>query len=545
MLRRLTTLFPLAAALLLVACSDSPPSDGDDACEGAECRPSDADDVGGDVSDDVPMDGLDDAEDGSGDAGDPDATDVTDVEDGSGETDVPLPPLSFTIDPEDGATFVPLDVTITVQFNQPMKGERMYAGNLTLSPLHGDPITRKIRYDGETHTLTVEEPDEGGLLRPVTPYQFRMSEVISTEAGEQLGAPFRSTFSTTGYPGRIFLRQIAEAYAPVVYQQVETARVDTFTRIDYDGTATPIDNLNNARNANYGYAYYDVIESVSHFFITYLFYYPGTTLPNGTTYEHDVLAVQVVVKKEEDDPLGTLRAFSTFYHEALNVWTMETGWYSDDAAPTGNNESIDGRLRASDLEDGRHISIFVESGRHAACLPNVSTLAGPCSPNTDDETAPFDAELLGLVVRAAEESQRVGDAPNDQLTYSLRSFLEEYWALRGSVGAEDAIFGGEFAYNPPAISEGSAVTRPGAGEVFPTSLNSDHTEGSRGDLPFVLNWGRDRTHQGTWFVDPAWANLRMMTFPESFSPNYCFNPYLNIDQRDELRGCTPTDFVLE
>jgi hypothetical protein len=496
----------------------------EDARPDAPNRDAETEDTAPDAGDDVAPDTV-------ADTGD-------DVE-ADPDVDIVYPPLELTPNPEDGATFVPLDSSFTVAFNQPMNSLRFIVSNVTLTEFEGEDLPLLLNYDSDTTTLTATTDPESALLRPVTPYELRLNDVIASLSGEELGDDYLVEFSTTGYAGRGFHRQLAEAYAPVVYQQVEELTIDTFTRIDFDGDLNPANNLESTTGAGYGYAYFDLAETVSHYFLTYLYYYPGSHPRRGVTYEHDVVMAQLVVQKRDDDPFGRIRAFSTFYHENLNVWLLES--YPDGEGVSGGDEGTDGRLTAALLEGGRRPSLFVESGRHAVCLPNESTLAGPCAPS-GGATAPFEEETIGLVYRVSEAALRYGDAADTELTYSLRNFVEEFWALRNRTSGPDAVFGGGYNYSPPAVSD--EELRPGEGEVFPTALNSDDATGSFGDLPFIYNATGDREDEGVWFADPAWGALEIFNFSESFSVEYCFNPYLNIDVRDELGGCTPTTFEL-
>src|SRR5262245_27278563 len=70
-------------------------------------------------------------------------------------------------------------------------------------------------------------------------------------------------------------RQLAEHYAPVVYQETKSALLDSITRFDYDGDWNGANNWRNAYLYDLpGYVYYAVIESTNHYFITYAFYHP-------------------------------------------------------------------------------------------------------------------------------------------------------------------------------------------------------------------------------------------------------------------------------
>lgn len=537
-------------SVLALAAGGCDSSDPPSSCTGPECDEVDAtgdvdageDTTASDARPDAPdrdvgqEDTGADAEDDTSPDAEPDAE--PDVESDPDE-DIVYPPLELTTNPEDGATFVPLDTDFSFTFNQPMNALRFIPSNVTLTEFEGAVLPLNLNYDADSTTLTATTDPAEALLRPVTPYELKLNDVIASVSGEELGDDYLLEFSTTGYDGRGFHRQLAEAYAPVVYQQVEELTIDTFTRIDFDGDLSPANNLEATTGAGYGYSYYDVAETVSHFFLTYLYYYPGSHPRSGITYEHDVVMAQLVVQKRDDDPLGRLRSFSTFYHENLNVWLLDS--YPDGEGVSGGDEGTDGWLSADLLEGGRHPSIFVESGRHAVCLPNQDTLSGPCAPS-GGATAPFEEETIGLVYRVAEAALRYGDAEDTELTYSLRNFVEEFWALRNRTSGPDAVFGGGYNYSPPAVSD--EELRPGEGEVFPTALNSDDATGSFGDLPFIYNATGDREDEGVWFADPAWGALEIFNFTESFSVEYCFNPYLNIDARDELAGCTPTSFVL-
>lgn len=537
----------LSVALLALGGTACGSSDPPSSCEGAGCGTADIAPDAADVGD-VDAEDTVDASDSAPDSdtvppdtptdADPDPDAVEDVRD-EPDADIVYPPLEWTMSPAHGETFVALDAIIEVVFNQPMNGRRFIPSNVTLTEFEGGEVPRSLHYDGDEWTLRVSPDPEGALLRPVTPYEFRLNDVIASISGEELGEDLVVEFSTTGYPGRGFHRQLAEAYAPVVYQQVEELAIDTFTRIDFDGDLSPANNLEAASGASYGFGYYDVIESVTHFFVTYFYYYPGSHPREDVTFEHDIVAAQLVIQKDSDDPLGRLRGFSTFYHEDMNVWLLHGGHYPEGEGVSDADEGLAGRLAPEWLVDERQPTLFVESGRHAVCLPNES--ARSCGAD-DGPNAPFADGTIGLVYHVAEEALRYGDAEDDALTYSLRNFVEEFWALRNRTSGDDAVFGGGFDYRPPPISDEDF--RPGEGEVFPTALNSNHDEGTFGDLPFIYNATGNREDQGVWFADPAWGALSLFEFSESYSIEYCFNPYLDVDLRDLRDGCTPSSFLI-
>ena len=69
-------------------------------------------------------------------------------------------------------------------------------------------------------------------------------------------------------------RRLAEHYAPVVFQESRSTVLDFITSFDYDGDWKGDNNWRNAYLYDLaGRVYYGVIESTSHYFITYAFYH--------------------------------------------------------------------------------------------------------------------------------------------------------------------------------------------------------------------------------------------------------------------------------
>jgi len=524
-------------------CIDAECVTGDECASGVcidnVCDVADAggEDVTNDVVRDVPLDDTGERDTGGDDTGTEDGgVDATP----DAEPDVDYGPLEYTIEPADGATDVAIDASIVVTFNQPMNALRFIPANLTLTPLGGEPIAREISYDPATWSLTLSPAGPEQYLQPATPYIFRMAEFIGSESGETLGEPQLFSFATETFAGTDFHGELARAWAPVVYQQAAEARYDTFTRFDYDDDLDTSNNLDNAAAAHPGHVYYAVVETPTHWFVTYMLYYPGARPNDDTLAEHDTIGIQMIVEKSEDEPLGELFAWSTFYRSTYTGWAMDAAWYGERTPADG--DGLEDRLPVEWIENDRNVSLFVESGHHSICLPNAGI--GRCVPTTGDG-APFEEGISGLVYRAGDEAQAIGDAESTELTYALLSFVDEIWVLRDRVTGEDALFGGTTTYRPAEL-EGE-MTRPGAGLSFPTSFVFEHDGLSFGDLPFL--YARDEAFPpdtGWWFVDPVWVAAEKWTLPETASTDYCFNPWLGIDARDseELEGCTPSDYTL-
>lgn len=122
-------------------------------------------------------------------------------------------------------------------------------------------------------------------------------------------------------------KQIAETYAPVVYQGLGSdPRADEFTRVDFDGDWNPDNNWDNMplfpRPST---VYWDVIESEHHYFITYSFFFPRDYA--GFCFfmhchENDFEGMRVTVKK----PLTVIKLEGlahNFKSEVINPSAIE------------------------------------------------------------------------------------------------------------------------------------------------------------------------------------------------------------------------------
>jgi hypothetical protein len=130
--------------------------------------------------------------------------------------------------------------------------------------------------------------------------------------------------------------ELARRWAPCIFQAVETGtanplgRYDFFTRADFDGDTRGGDNWENAddkRKMEYPllpYVYYSVIETRTHYYITYSIFHPrdwrwyltaqaaGGGEPLPATHENDMESATFVILK--DGGYGKLRLIGTVCH---------------------------------------------------------------------------------------------------------------------------------------------------------------------------------------------------------------------------------------
>ena len=466
-----------------------------------------------DVSEDTTADTGSTENDGSGDGS------------GSGG---PIP-LDYVTTPADGAVGVALDAQVLIDFNQPMNEIRFTPTTVRVTDYAGAILERQLFYDTATDTLVLSGTETTPLFKPSTPYEVRLSDRLQALDGQILETPRTFGFATAAAPSE-FYSELATAYAPVLYQEVRSAAVDLPTTVDFDGDANAANNHANSNGANRAAVYWSVSESRSHYFVGYWFYYPRVQLNPTAEAEHDWVFAQVIVGKSVDR-LGYFVAMSTIYHEVYSLFGAEASLYPGGTSVANGGSTIDGRLTA--LEGGRRPSLFVESGRHGACLPNAGVSASACAPSTG-ASAPFSAGTTGVIARAGETGQRLGDGPPTTLTYALVPAVEALWARRAAI-ATDGLFGGRDGYVAPIVGG----TRPGDGTSVPTALASAFAGGSFGEMPFILSHTRELSEAGQWVLDPALVFSTELTLVPTIDTNYCFEPYFGLDARGVEGSCSP------
>ncbi|MEU7876202.1 hypothetical protein [Dactylosporangium sp. NPDC049140] len=149
-------------------------------------------------------------------------------------------------------------------------------------------------------------------------------------------------------PGFAVAPSLVQRWAPIHHQDVDAhgrhaagGRADEITRVDFDGDWDGRDNWEHAGGAAAAaYAYASVVETGTHWFLTYLFFHPRdwTNRPFfDSEHENDAEGVLLVVAKD-GTPYGRLRAAITVAH--ANFFS-----YVPPGSPwRGGGETVDGTL---------------------------------------------------------------------------------------------------------------------------------------------------------------------------------------------------------
>ena len=131
------------------------------------------------------------------------------------------------------------------------------------------------------------------------------------------------SFTASGSSSEVFYRELAIHHSPVVLQgQGHNPVADIFTRIDFDGDLDADNNWKNVKLAQTAgsFVYYDVIETNSHWFITYGFFYPRDyAYPFcfwQICHENDFEGMKLAVKKD-DSAFGKVVLFENQAHGSI------------------------------------------------------------------------------------------------------------------------------------------------------------------------------------------------------------------------------------
>ncbi|RPD47656.1 hypothetical protein DNI29_09395 [Hymenobacter sediminis] len=167
-----------------------------------------------------------------------------------------------------------------------------------------------------------------------------------------------------------FKASLALRWAPVHYQDTDvtgshgfSGKGDYLTAINYDGDWSGTNNWNNLPNyAATGHGYYSVVETSTHWFVTYAFFHPRDWTDVAVAYnldehENDLEGLLAVVKKD-GSTYGNLQAIVTVAH---------SDFYS--FVPAGsplhaNQEDIDGTLTLESVNGELHPVTAQEAKGH-------------------------------------------------------------------------------------------------------------------------------------------------------------------------------------
>lgn len=295
-----------------------------------------------------------------------------------------------------------------------------------------------------------------------------------------------------------FRAELALRYAPIHHQDVSTrgshslgGAADYIAAFDFDGDLDGRNNWDNAGDPRFpleAHAYFAVVETPSHWFISYLFFHPRDWASKffETEHENDSEGVMFAVARD-GSRLGALRAAVTVVHNDFYSYVPAgSRWRS-------GRESVDGVLTLQPFAGELHPVTAQQAETHAL-------KAWPY----------YKIRNQGVVYYPSLTRAGVPSGPNDRnVYYRLRDVLEPggLWALRDDrrVFARFGVFAGD-----------------NSGRCGQSALWC-----SKNAARAVWAWddGDDPSPAGSLALDPASLVRAYFTTPERVTTAYTFNPF--------------------
>ncbi|HET9269837.1 MAG TPA: hypothetical protein VFO31_16785 [Vicinamibacterales bacterium] len=302
-------------------------------------------------------------------------------------------------------------------------------------------------------------------------------------------------------------RRLAEHYAPVVFQESRSTVLDFITRFDYDGDWKGDNNWRNAYLFDLtGHVYYSVIESTSHYFITYAFYHPRdyTARPYEgfapkTEHENDMEGCTITIEKD-GTPFGKVVLLETLAHDVFFKYENR-----DNRKVSAGGSKIDGAIQ---FVDGRP-AVYVEAEGHGVKSPSRLQMA---SRNN----------FPGIVYRYTGTASVPGSNRDPNATYDLVAIEDTLWAHRFDVGSTFCCADSYAMNGGTTASVGSAFNGP--------------IGGCAAKPPWGWDQANDKISKGDWFRDPLKAYPTQLRI-QNFTGSYVHNPYLESDGRNAGQPC--------
>ena len=350
------------------------------------------------------------------------------------------------------------------------------------------------------------------------------------------------------FPG-VTAHDVAFRFAPIWYQDTANngpdglgAKGDVPILVDYDGDLKHRNNWDNLPDYDaFPWLYYSVVATSTHYFLSYAHYQPRDweQLCTGLfteCHEGDMGSAYVIVRRSGDG-YGQVEAVRTHAHGENSYWwvggtpSVEEG----KASMLGPVDFEDNTGSISDVADGQytHVRLFGQARGHGVvpCTASkksmqpfgVGNVACP-----DGEGTEFPGEDGLKYIPTTDEPELFTEGQQNVETpraYALVSTAHTLWVWRSDIG-EDEMFSveGIFQYQgsrgAPFFTKDELGYQFAADQFINDSVSgkppwSEETEGaSRGDS----------------LLDPAYAFDQALGFPEPFSLEYTYHPFLQVTE---------------
>ncbi|MBM4372252.1 MAG: Ig-like domain-containing protein, partial [Deltaproteobacteria bacterium] len=457
------------------------------------------------------------------------------------------PPSIVSTSPADGEGGVPVPFTIRITFSEPLYAVTVGAQTVVVTAAGDKKISGEYTLEGEGEVVVFTPTS---AVFHSSPYKVTIGPMLSDPAGNKYGTESSFSFFTGPHPDMGSYATLAATYSPVIYGETSPgyAKYDVPTRFDIDGDWNGGDTVSYMQTEVQSITptvYYSVVESKSHWFITYAYFWPYRYEADAEArFGNDMAGAVVTVRKHDGMPV-----FVDTYHKH-DTSELSDAYVSDafDLVPLAANPldyRFEDRFPTDVLFPNGHFEAYLSAGKHESCLWQ------------DRNNTWFDGCLLnpGLIAQMEKIQYVYGAGEPDVLQksgaswptnlqgvkYELIPLLETFWARRDQYGPEllwDVGFPYEHFQGRPALT----TDIPG---TFTDPVGNDN-----GRPPWAWKWqpGNGETFydiaRGAMILDPAaYFSVRHNTDISSpwpawdpgtgagWSYEYCFNPYFNLDFR--------------
>lgn len=469
-----------------------------------------------------------------------------------------VPPSIVSTDPADGEGGVAVPFEIRITFSEPLYKVTVGSQTVVVTAAGGNKLEGDYSFEGEGE-IVVFTPTS-----PVfhsSPYKVTVGPMLSDPAGNKYGTETWFSFFTGPHPDVAEYATLAATYSPVIYGATTPgyAKYDYPTRFDADDDWNGEDTVSYMQTDVQSVTpavYYSVVESKSHWFIMYAFFWPYRyTESSGNRFGNDMAGATVIVRKHDGMPI-----IVDTYHKADNS-EMSDAYVSDACAlvPLAANPMdyrFEDRFTTEVLFPNGHYEAYLSAGKHESCLWQ------------DRNNGPFDGCVLnaGLISQLEKNQYVFGAGGADTITkaggawptnkealkYELVPILETLWARRDQFGSGH-IWDVGYSYDN---SYPNMQGRPALSTDVPATF-LDPVGNDNGRPPWAWKWlpGNGEAYyninRGAMVLDPAvffalrHGNSESNPWPEwdpstgaGWSLDYCFNPYFNLDFRDIDPECS-------
>jgi len=458
----------------------------------------------------------------------------------------------------------PFEVKVT--FSEAIRfKETVDKNTFQVKDIGGKLLSGKFSYDAATFTVTwTADPNTIFLL--ASPYVVTLSNLIQDAAGNRMEDNYVFRFSTEMPKGAENYAALAAKYSPIIYQatQKSAPQFDYLTSFDFDGNQVAADNEKAIKKATKipSFVYYDVVESTTHYFIRFAYFWPlhlGIAGDGSDSFGNDVAGATVVVKKKpEERPVEVLTYFGIGELEEVRAYaTAESGLVKDRDSDGNLNDGdqvyvgVNWVFSEAEMFPAGHYQAYLTAQSHESCLWNHTTKENPldlrCLLNEGIKST-LTTIRYTYVDGTAQQIEKAQTGFPASMTsdvgYGLKAILGEWWARRDHVG-DQAMFSSTFVYGDCPSCPSEPEDLPGKGAILPNAfIDPVSPLGTyKGRPPWAWNWEPASTNpdfyyyvmpRGVLFIDPIrfLQKRHRMEVSKDWSDKYCYNPYLLIDQRD-------------